>query len=51
MAEAAARKDLTDLSNCIAAFKAVRLVAKKEEKEAYAQVKDLAAACRKRPLA
>ncbi|WP_462377630.1 helicase-exonuclease AddAB subunit AddA [Emergencia timonensis] len=48
MAEAAARKDLTDLSNCIAAFKAVRLVAKKEEKEAYAQVKDLAAACRKK---
>ena len=48
MAEAAARKDLTDLSNCIAAFKAVRLVAKKEEKEAYAQVKRSGGRCRKK---
>lgn len=48
MAETAAEKNFDELGSCIAAFKAVRLVAKKEEKEVYGEVKELTAACRKK---
>lgn len=48
MAEAVEARDLDALGSCVGAFQSVRLVAKKEEKEAYAEVKDLAAACRKK---
>ena len=48
MAEAASERDLDALSNLVGAFQSIRLTAKKEEKEAYAPVKDLTAACRKK---
>lgn len=51
MEEAAEKRDMEQLGALISTFKSVRLVAKKEEKEEYAEVKDLVAACRKKAAA
>ena len=51
MNQAADSRKMERLGELVRGFSSVRLTAKKEEKEAYAQIKDLAAACRKKASA
>lgn len=51
MNQAADSREMERLGELVRGFSSVRLTAKKEEKEAYAQIKDLAAACRKKASA